>query len=287
MADFGGPRILDWMGGFFVTLFYGLIRAIFDGIILLTANKDNVMKKLIIVIIVVLSQCYGFSQSGYKKIKVSSDIELIKLSEHAYVHVSYAEIPPYGRVASNGLVFINGGETFLFDTPVTDSQTKDLVTWLKDVMKLNFVGFVPNHWHSDCMGGLGYLQSLKIKSYANQKTIEITRSKHLPVPTYGFKDSLQLKLGNKLIKCYYFGAAHTMDNIVVWIPSEKILFPGCMIKSMDAKDLGNISDGDLLAYPGTIDKLINKFPSAKIVIPGHGAIGGFELIRHTKELLVR
>ena len=58
-----------------------------------------------------------------------------------------------------------------------------------------------------------------------------------------------------------------------------------MIKSMDAKDLGNTADGDLSAYPGTIDKLINKFPSVQIVIPGHGAIGGFELIRHTKELI--
>jgi metallo-beta-lactamase class B len=47
-----------------------------------------------------------------------------------------------------------------------------------------------------------------------------------------------------------------------------------MIKSMDSKDLGNTADGDLMAYPKTIDKLIDKFPSAKIVIPGHGAIGG-------------
>lgn len=248
------------------------------------ADKDVVMKKLIIIIIAVLLQCYGFSQSGYQMIKVSSDIELIKLSEHAYMHVSYAEIPPYGRVASNGLVFINGGDAFLFDTPVTDLQTKVLIRWLKDSLKLNIVGFVPNHWHSDCIGGLVYLQSLKIKSYASQKTIEIARTKHLPVPTFGFKDSLQLKLGNKLIKCYYFGAAHTLDNIVVWIPSEKILFPGCMIKSMDSKNLGNTADGDLSAYPMTIDKLIKKFPSAKIVIPGHGAIGGFELIRYTKEL---
>ena len=245
------------------------------------------MKKLIIIIMVLLIQYYGFSQTGFKRIKVTGDIELIKLSEHAYVHVSYAEIPPYGRVASNGMIFINGGEVFLFDTPVTEAQTKDLVSWILDSLKLKIIGFVPNHWHSDCMGGLAYLQRLKIKSYANQKTIDIAKAKHLPVPENGFRDSLQLKLGDKLIQCYYLGAAHTLDNIVVWIPSEKILFSGCMIKSMDAKDLGNTADGDLTAYPKTIDKLINKFPIAKIVIPGHGAIGGFELIRHTKDLSVR
>ena len=256
-----------------------------NGIIHLTYDKDNFMKKLLFLIIVLLIHYSGCSQSGYKRIKVSNDIELIKISDHAYVHVSYAEIPPYGRVASNGLIFINGKNAFLFDTPVTDSQTKDLVTWLRDSLKLKIVGFVPNHWHSDCMGGLAYLQSQKIKSYANQKTIDIARSKHLPVPEHGFKDSLQLKLGNKLIQCFYFGAAHTIDNIIVWIPSEKILFPGCMVKSMDSKDLGNTADGDLSAYPKTIDKLIHKFPTAKIVIPGHGAIGGLELIKHTRALI--
>jgi metallo-beta-lactamase class B len=78
-----------------------------------------------------------------------------------------------------------------------------------------------------------------------------------------------------------------MDNIVVWVPSEQILFVGCMVKSMRSNDLGNIVDGDLKAYPVTINKLIDKFPNAKIVIPGHGQFGGFELIKHTKELLTK
>ena len=151
-------------------------------------------------------------------------------------------------------------------------------------MKLKVVGFVPNHWHVDCMGGLGFLLNQNIESYANQMTIDIAKSKGLPIPKYGFKDSLQLKLGDKLIHCYYLGAAHTKDNIVVWIPSEQILFAGCMVKSMGSNDLGNTVDGDLKAYPITIDKLIDKLPNAKIVIPGHGQYGGIELIKHTKDL---
>lgn len=87
-----------------------------------------------------------------------------------------------------------------------------------DSMKIEIVGFIPNHWHDDCMGGLGYLQSQKIESYANQMTIDIAKTKNLPIPDHGFKDSLQLHLGDKLIKCYYFGAAHSLDNIVIWIP---------------------------------------------------------------------
>jgi metallo-beta-lactamase class B len=182
------------------------------------------------------------------------------------------------------MVFVNKGEAFLFDTPMTEALTKDLVTWLTDSMKLRITGFLPNHWHVDCMGGLGYLQSVGIHSYAHQMTIDIAKSHNLPVPENGFTDSLQLKLGDEIIYCYYFGAAHSKDNVVVWIPSERVLFPGCMVKSLGAVNLGNTTDGDLITYSGTIEKILQKFPDARVVIPGHGEYGGVELIRHTKEL---
>ena len=98
-------------------------------------------------------------------------------------------MPSYGRIGSNGLLFVNGNEAFLFDTPMTDSLTMDLVSYIRDSMKLKIAGFVPNHWHADCIGGLGYLQDQEIESYANQMTIDLAGSKNLPVPDHGFKDS--------------------------------------------------------------------------------------------------
>lgn len=245
------------------------------------------MRYIIVFIVIALIHKSALSQPDDKKIRISNDIELIKLSENAYVHVSYASLPNFGRFPSNGLIFINGNEAFLFDTPMTDSLTMNLVTWLKDSMNLTITGFVPNHWHEDCMGGLLYLQRQKIESYANQLTIDMAKTKHLPIPAHGFKDSLQLQLGDKLIQCYYPGPAHTVDNIVVWIPSEQILFAGCMVKSANSKNLGNTADGDLVAYPKTIDRLMQRFPNAKIVIPGHGQFGGFDLMKHTKELATK
>ena len=245
------------------------------------------MKKILVVLLTGLIQLSVFSQSDYKTIKVSKNIELIKISDKAYVHVSFMDMPNYGRISANGLILINGNEAFLFDSPWTDSITMDLFSWITDSMKLKIVGFIPNHWHVDCMGGLGFLQKQKIESYANQMTIDIAKSKNLPVPLHGFKDSLQLQLGDIMINCYYLGAAHSLDNIVVWIPEEQILFAGCMVKSLDSKNLGNTADGDVIAYPKTIDKLINKFPLAKIVIPGHGQFGGLDLIKHTRELTIK
>jgi metallo-beta-lactamase class B len=245
------------------------------------------MKRIVILLTAILIHYASLAQTEYKTIKISEDIELIKISENAYVHSSYASLPDFGRFDSNGLIFINNHEAFLFDTPLNDSLTNILVTYLQDSMKLRIVGFVPNHWHDDCLGGLGYLKSHKIESWANQMTIDLAKKENLPLPDHGFRDSLQLKLEDKLIKCYYPGPAHTIDNIAVWIPSEKILFAGCMVKSMESKNLGNTADADLHAYPATLGKLYLKFREAKIVIPGHGAFGGLELIKHTRELAVR
>jgi len=245
------------------------------------------MKKIFIGLFIGLIQLSGFSQPDYQTIKISKDVELIKINENAYVHVSYFNPPNYGRIDANGLILINNKEAFLFDSPWTDSMTMDLVKYIVDTMKLKIVGFIPNHWHVDCMGGLGFIQSQNIESYANQMTIDIAKSKGLAIPNHGFKDSLQLQFGDRLIKCYYLGAAHSLDNIVVWIPSEEILFAGCMIKSINSKDLGNTADGDLIAYPKTIESLIKKFPNAKIVIPGHGQFGGLDLISHTIDMATK
>ena len=57
-----------------------------------------------------------------------------------------------------------------------------------------------------------------------------------------------------------------------------------MVKEFHATGLGNTMDGDIDEWPKTIDKLLNKFTMAEIVIPGHGKFGGLELIRHTREL---
>ncbi|MFZ1976833.1 MAG: subclass B1 metallo-beta-lactamase [Bacteroidota bacterium] len=198
--------------------------------------------------VLIFSVCLSvsiYSQNQFLHIKISSDIEIIKISDHVFVHVSLAQMGKWGIVSSNGMIYVSGKEALLFDTPVTDSLTKDLVNWITDSLKVRIVGFVPNHWHDDCMGGLNYIHKMRIPSYANEKTRTIAEIKNLPVPHYGFTDSLILHLGERIAVCKYYGPAHTADNIVTWIPSEQILFGGCMVKEMKSENLGNIEDADL------------------------------------------
>jgi len=209
-----------------------------------------------VLLLVILLNISVFAQSDYPVIKISDDIELLKISEKVYVHVSAAEIEGFGRVYSNGLLLADNGEAFLFDTPVSNEQTQVLYDWITDSMNISVTGFIAGHWHSDCMGGLEYLDKKNIKSYANEMTIDIAREKRLPQPRYGFKDSLSLKLNNIDVICYYPGAGHSLDNIVMYIPSEKILFGGCLVKDIHSTGLGNVADGNVSEWSASINNVI-------------------------------
>ena len=240
----------------------------------------------ILAVFLVLFQFAGYAQFATGKIKVSDNIELIQFSPKSYLHVSVTEMKGFGKITSNGLILVDNGQAFLFDTPATNEQTQTLIAFVTDSLNAKVTGFVPNHWHGDCMGGLENLNKQGVKSYAHQRTIDIAKKEGLPLPEQGFKDSISLKLNNTKIDCYHLGSGHSTDNIVVWIPLEKILFAGCMVKDMPSKTLGNVSEANIEEWLKTIQRVIDKFPSAEIVVPGHGQVGGKELLIHTRKLLI-
>ncbi|NJK87263.1 MAG: hypothetical protein HC906_16070 [Bacteroidales bacterium] len=109
------------------------------------------------------------------------------------------------------MIFKDGKDAFLFDSPMTDSLTMELVKFIKDSMLLNVVGFVPNHWHSDCMGGISVIKEHGIKTFANQMTIETAKAKGLIPPDEGFNDSIAINLNNKEI------------HLITWVPDTVLI----------------------------------------------------------------
>jgi glyoxylase-like metal-dependent hydrolase (beta-lactamase superfamily II) len=88
-----------------------------------------------------------------------------------------------------------------------------------------------------------------------------------------------------LVEVYDLGAGHTEDNLVVWLPAQKILFGGCLIKSLNSSVLGYTAEADMQAWPLTVAKVQAQFPQMKMVVPGHGKVGDKALLTHTIALL--
>jgi len=217
-------------------------------------------------------------------IKVSEDVYLKPLSENMYIHISYKFLESYGNVPANGLLCIEDDYAILIDTPWDNELTKILCDYVSETLNAKINTVVVTHSHDDCMGGLEELHSRGAISYCYELTKEFAIRDSLPIPKISFSDSLILRFPKISFKLYYLGAGHTKDNIVIYISDKKILFGGCLIKSLNSKNLGNITQGDLEEYPKTLMKLLDKFQDVEIVIPGHGDLGGIELIEHTLEL---
>ncbi|MEM7040325.1 MAG: hypothetical protein AAF570_25380, partial [Bacteroidota bacterium] len=82
---------------------------------------------------------------------------------------------------------------------------------------------------------------------------------------------------------YYPGEAHAPGNIVAWLPSEKLIYGGCMVKSIGAGK-GNLSDANVDTWSESVSKVKARFPKAKVVVPGHGKPGGQDLLDFTIEM---
>ncbi len=215
---------------------------------------------------------------------LSDDVVLHRIAAGVWVHTTYFDVPGYGRTAANGLVLIDGNQAILVDLPWTDEQTAILFDWIAETHGAAVKTVIPTHFHQDCMGGLAEAHRRGAMSYGLDKTVAIARREHLPVPRIPYRARIPVRYGSSIVLMTYHGAGHTIDNVVAWVPKQRVLFGGCLIKSLDAESLGNTKDGDLQAYPSTVQRVRAGYPGAKIVVPGHGDWGGPELIEHTLKL---
>ncbi|MEZ5045093.1 MAG: subclass B1 metallo-beta-lactamase [Saprospiraceae bacterium] len=217
------------------------------------------------------------------KQQLGPGLEVHRLSPHLYLHLSNIQLSNGAVFSCNGLIYINKGEAVVFDTPVKDEESQQLIDWLRHDQKLMVKGIVVNHFHEDCLGGLAPFHEAGIKSYSHKQTQLLAQADTLPVPQIGFENALTLTIGGAKVDCWYPGEAHTTDNIIAWIPSEKTLFGGCMLKAVGAGK-GNLADANINTWSQTIQKVKAKYPEIKIAVPGHGQTGGMELLDFTIEL---
>ncbi len=218
--------------------------------------------------------------AALERIDLREDIALEPLTATVWRHVTTRE-----GIPANGLVVLCGQEAVLVDTPWTPEQTAVLLDWLEKSRGVRVTLAIPGHFHVDCLGGLTEIHRRGIRSLGAERTRELALASGVEAPREAFTKELALTVAGRRLLLLHPGPGHTADNIVVWIPDQRVLFGGCLVKSMDALGLGYTADADVPAWPGTIRLLQARFPSARLVVPGHGLPGGVELLAHTLRLL--
>jgi metallo-beta-lactamase class B len=238
----------------------------------------------IIVSLNIIGQRSADAQTN-EQITISEGLILIKLNDNLYQHVSDVQYQSR-TVKCNGLIYVNGTEAIICDTPTNDVYSAELLQWWNNnYPDVKVKAVIVNHFHADCLGGLKEFHKAGIKSYGHVLGPELMKLKGdtLEVPQNLFSNVANIKVGNATVQNFYPGEAHTRDNIVTWIPGEKVIFGGCMVKSMHAEK-GNLADANVGAWPATIKNVKLKYPKARLIIPGHGDPGGMELLDYTIRL---
>lgn len=87
------------------------------------------------------------------------------------------------------------------------------------------------------------------------------------------------------VELFYPESSHVPDNLFVWVPSEGVLFGGCAVRAAASNSLGGVADTNIAEWPDVIRRDRARYVQAKVVVPGHGAVGDFSLLNHTLELL--
>lgn len=237
--------------------------------------------------IVFFSILICFFSCNQQKVAISSHqsdiLKVNQLTESTYLHLSYLQTESFGKVGCNGMIVADNGEAIVYDTPVDSAASVELMNWIESELKSKIVAIVPTHFHSDCLGGLSAFHARGIPSYANNLTITFADSNGSTVPQNGFTGRYEHRVGQKKVLSEFFGAGHTHDNIVGYVPDEGVLFGGCLVKSLKAGK-GYLGDADTTAWSATALAIKKNYPDAKIVIPGHGKVGDQSLLDYTNAM---
>ncbi len=235
---------------------------------------------MVIMALVVSGSCKRNVET--QEVYASENLRIQKISEHSYIHISFLNTDEFGKVACNGMIFTDQTEAIVFDTPVSNMVSTELINWIENELKVKIKTVVASHFHIDAAGGLESFHQKRISSYANQETIDMLKESGETVPEHGIISSYEHTIGDKKLLSVFVGEGHSKDNIVAYFPSEKVLYGGCLIKELGAGK-GNLKDANINEWAATVQKLKILMPDAEIIVPGHGGVGGRDLLDYTIE----
>lgn len=239
------------------------------------------MRKLVFVFIVCLSA-----------IVLDAKVVLSKYSESVYI----CDDQFFPR--ENSLVYI-GPEfiTIIGATwcPASAEALHDLVTQISDKPVLEVIN---TNYHPDRAGGNPYWKSIGCEIHSTVMTSDLMKSDWdkicsfvrsgipdfpeipLATPSTTHEGSFQLQGGK--VQVLYLGPSHTEDGVFVYLPNEKLLYGGCIIKPF----LGNLEQANVEQYPKTLEKLKELDLEIETIVAGHGhPIHGYSLIDNYLNLL--
>ncbi len=236
------------------------------------------MKKFVPTIISLFCLANVFGQATSPKLVIK------KLTGDFYIYTTYNNYK--GTLfPSNGMYLVTNKGVVIFDTPWDSTQFQPLLDSISNKHGKKAIISISTHSHADRTAGLAYFRAKGIKTYATRQTDELCRQNGEKRATCLMNKDTVFTVGQYHFQTYYGGSGHTPDNIVIWFPREKILYGGCLIKSVEADNLGNMADADINQWGTTLRNIQLHCKNPEFIIPGHQDWSSNKSLDHTLDMV--
>ena len=205
-------------------------------------------------------------------------------------------------ISNAGFVITPKG-VVVVDALGSPTLAKKLIAEIKKLTAQKVVAVIVTHYHADHVYGLQEFKHIGAKIYAQgegrnyissetakQRLIAsrtdfapwVNASTNLISADVWIDQSFSLTVGGVEFNIARVGPAHAPEDLIIYVPSEKVLFAGDLVFRGRIPFVGNADSKGWLQALNEIESL-----SPSIVIPGHGAhsINPSQDIRFTREYL--
>jgi glyoxylase-like metal-dependent hydrolase (beta-lactamase superfamily II) len=184
----------------------------------------------------------------------------------------------------NSGILVSDSLVIVIDTKMDDAA-EQLAKTVKELAGNKPILVINTHFHPDHTKGNILYKGQRIiaggnytkESWAKEASKEV-------LPTDWLKDRLDIKMGTDTLTILNMAKnIHTESDIVVYLHQRKMLFAGDIILNKQAPALFGKADPD--GYFAAFDQLTGQFNIQKVV-PGHGDVGGPEVIENFRQFFL-
>jgi cyclase len=207
----------------------------------------------------------------------------------------FAYVQLDGSWGLNNTGFLVGGNgVVVIDTCFTEARTRAFLAAIGSVTDKPLRTLVNTHHHGDHTHGNYLLPAATIVGHELCRDAVLATGVgtsalfpgvewgHLEVapPFLTFTDQVRLYAGDLPVELIFVGPAHTTNDVVAWIPDRRLLFTGDLVFNQGTPF---VVQGSIAGSLTALDRL--RALGAERLVPGHGPVGGPELIDEVADYL--
>lgn len=210
---------------------------------------------------------------------------LVEVAEDVYAYVQL----PGGWCVSNSGVLVGPDGALVIDTLATQSRARRLAETVDALRPGPARTLVNSHHHGDHHFGNSAFGSAAVVIAHELARSEMAAAGlalttlwpeldwgdiRLRLPSVTFTDRLVVHCGQRRAELIHVGPAHTTNDVVVWLPDDKVLFAGDVVLSESTPFVLMGSVRGSMAAVRSLAQL-----GARTVVCGHGPVAGPEVFR--------